>query len=145
MSALAYGKLMEKNCRTPQMVYKQFSEWVRRLRPSLAPKKYIFVHFTKAMTMHKSACPVVMNIPRTHPSHFAHDLGVKLNNNLNCQPHLQHIILKLAINTNIYATLTASTWGTSIGVSRLLHTAIVRPAIITCLPACWATPTESVF
>jgi hypothetical protein len=112
----------------------------RRHGASFAPKKYTLVHFTKARTKHNHSCPFTLPTSAIHPSPSAHDLGVILNKKLSWQLLLQHIKSKLATQTNVFSMLTASTWGASIQVLRLLYTAVVRPAIPTSCPAWWAPP-----
>jgi hypothetical protein len=70
-----------------------------------------------------------------YPSSSTHILGVILNKKLSWQPHMKHIKSKLATQTNVLTRLTASTWGASLRVLRLLYTAIVRWAITTGCPA----------
>jgi hypothetical protein len=107
---------------------------------SFAPEKYILVHFTKASTKYNSACPLILLTSTTNPSLSACVLGMILNEKLSWQPHLHHIKSKLATQTNVLSRLTASTWGTSLPVLRLLNTAVVRPAITSGCPARWAPP-----
>jgi hypothetical protein len=92
----------------------------------------------KARTKHNSACPLILPTSTIHPSPHACVLGVILDKKLSWQPHLQHIQSKLATQTNVLSRLTASTWGASLRVLRLLYTAVVRPAITTGCPAWWA-------
>jgi hypothetical protein len=67
-----------------------------------------------------------------------------LDKKLSWQPHLQHIMSKLATQTNVLTRLTASTWGATLRVLRLLFTPVVRPAITTgCLV--WWVPTFTPF
>jgi hypothetical protein len=112
-------------------------EWAQKHRASFAPEKYILIHFSKARTKHNSACPLVLPTSTIYPSPSARVLDVILDKKLSWQPHLQHIKSKLATLTNILTRLTASTWGASLRVSRLLYTAIVHPAIATGCPAWW--------
>jgi hypothetical protein len=63
---------------------------------------------------------------------------------LNWQPHLQHIKSKLATQTNVLTRLTATSWGTSLRVLRLLYTAVICPAITTGCPAWWG-PSSMLF
>ncbi len=103
------------------------------------------MHFTKARTKHNTACPLTLPTSLIHPSPFARVLGVILDKKLSWQPHLQHIKSKLATQTNVLSRLTASTWGATLRVSRLLYTAVVRPAITTGCPAWWAPPSTPFF
>jgi hypothetical protein len=80
-----------------------------------------------------------------HPSPSAQVLGIILDEKLNWQPHLQHIRAKLATQTNVLTRLTASIWGASLWVSRLLYTAVVRPVITTGCLAWLAPPTAPLF
>jgi hypothetical protein len=127
VNALAFGKTIEENCRTLQNVYKRCLEWARRHGASFAPEKYILVHFTSARTKHNTACPLTLPSLTIFPSLSARVLGVILDKKLSWQPHLQHIKSKLATQTNVLTWLTASTWGASLRVLRLLYTAAVRP------------------
>jgi hypothetical protein len=54
-------------------------------------------------------------------------------------------VSKLATQTNGLSKLTASTWGASLRVVRLLYTTVVRPAITTGCPAWWAPPSTPFF
>ncbi len=103
------------------------------------------MHFTKARTKHNHSCPLILPTSTIHPSPSARVLGVILDKKLSWQPHLLHLKSKLATQTNVFSRLTASTWGASLRVSRLLYTAVVRPAITTGCPAWWAPPSTPFF
>jgi hypothetical protein len=135
VNALAFSRLTEDNCITLQTVHERCLEWAQRHVASFAPEKYILVHFTKVRTKHNSTCPLILPTSTIHPSLSACVLGVILDKKLSWQPHLQHIKSKLATQTNVLSRLTASKWGASLPVSRLLYTAVVRPAITPCCPA----------
>jgi hypothetical protein len=126
------------------MVHNRCLEWARKHGAFFAPEKYVLVHFTKARTKHNNSCPLILPTSTLHPSPSARVLGVILDKKLSWQPHFKHIKLKLATQTNVLTRLTASTWGSTLWVSRLLYTAIVRPAIATGCPAWWA-PLERPF
>jgi hypothetical protein len=145
VNALAFGKSTEENCRTLQTVHERCLEWARRHGASFAPEKYILVHFTKARTKHNHSCSLILPTSTIHPSPSAHVLGVNLDKKLSWQPHLHHLKSKLATQTNSLSRLTASTWGAALRVSRLLYTAVVRPAITTGCPAWWAPPSTPFF
>jgi hypothetical protein len=145
VNALAFGKSTEENCRTLQTVHERCLEWARRHGASFAPEKSILVHFTKAKTKHNHTCPLILPTSTIYSSPSARVLGVILDKKLSWQPHLHHIKSKLATQTNILSRLTASTWGASLRVSRLLYTAVVRPAITTGCPAWWAPPSTPFF
>jgi hypothetical protein len=121
-----------------QTVHERCLEWARRHGASFAPEKYILVHFTKARTKHNHSCPLILPTSTIHPSPSARVLGVILDKKLSWQPHLLRLKSKLATQTNVLSRLTASTWGASLRVSRLLYTAVVRPAITTGCHAWWA-------
>ncbi len=120
-------------------VYQQCLEWANKHGASFAPEKYILVHFTKARTKHNTSFPLMLPTFTNHLSPSAHVLGVILDKKLSWQPHLQHIKSKLATQTNVLTRLTASTWGASLRVLRLLYTAVIRLAITTGCPA-WCDP-----
>jgi hypothetical protein len=145
VNALAFSKSTEENCRTLQTVHEQCLESARRHGASLAPEKYFLVHFTKVRKKHNSACPLILPTSTIHPSPSARVLGVRLDKKLSWQPHLQHIKSKLATQTNVLTRLTASLWGASIRVLRLLYTAVVRPAITTGCPAWLAPPSMPLY
>jgi hypothetical protein len=145
VNALAFGRSTEENCRTLQTVHERCLEWARRHGASFAPEKYILVHLTKARTKHNHSCPLILPTSTIHPSPSARVLGIILDKKLCWQPHLHHIMSKLATQTNVLSRLTAPTWGASLRVSRLLYTAVVRPAITTCCPAWWAPPSTPFF
>jgi hypothetical protein len=135
VNTLAIGKSTKENCRILQAVHERCLDWARKHGASFAPDKYILVHFTIARTIHNTTCPLVLAASTLHPSPSAHMLGVILEKKLSWKPHLQHIKSKLTTQTNVLKRLTASTWGASLRVLRLLYTAVVRPAITTCCPA----------
>ncbi len=135
VNPLAFGKMTEEKCRTLQTVHEHCLEWARRHGASFAPEKSILVHFTKARTKHNTVCPLTLLLLTISPSPSARVLGVILDTKLSWQPYLQHIKSKLATQTNVTTRLTASTWGASRRVSRLLDTAVVCPAITTGCPA----------
>jgi hypothetical protein len=103
------------------------------------------VHFTKARTKHSHSCPLILPLSTIHPSTSARVLGVILDKKLGWQPHVQHIKSKLATQTNVLSRLTASTWGASLQVLRLLYTAVMCPAITTGCLAWWAPPSTPFF
>ncbi len=145
VNALTFGTTTEENCRTLQTVHERCLECAQRDEASFAPEKYILVHFTKARTKYNTARPLTLPSLIISPSLSARVLGVILDKKLSWQPHLQHIKSKLTIQTYILTRLTASTWGASLWDSRLLYTAVVRPAIITGCPAWWAPPDTPFF
>jgi hypothetical protein len=135
VNALAFGKTTADNCRTLQGLHERCLEWARSHGASFAPEKYILVHFTKARTKYNADCALTLPSLSIPPGPSACVLGVLLDKKLSWQPHLKHIDSKLATQTNILKRLTASTWGANLQVSRLLHTAVVHPAITTGCPA----------
>jgi hypothetical protein len=122
------------------MVHNRCLEWARKHGSFFPPEKYALVHFTKARTKHNSSCPLILPTLTLRPSPFARVLGVILDKTLSWQPHLKHIKSKLATQTNVLTRLTASTWGTSLQVLRLLYIALVCLALATGCPAWWAPP-----
>jgi hypothetical protein len=78
-----------------------------------------------------------------HPSSSAHVLGVILDKKLKWQPHLQHIQSMLFTEANVLRRLTASTWGATLRVKRLLWATVIGLAISTGYPARWAPPSTS--
>ncbi len=140
MNALAFSKTTEENCRMLQTVHEQCLEWARRHGASFALEKYILVHFTKGRSKHNTACPLNLPSLTLSPSLSSRALGVILDKKLSWQSHLQYIKSKLATQTNDLTMLMASTWGTSLRVSRLLYSTVVCPAITTGCPAWWAPP-----
>jgi hypothetical protein len=145
VNALACGESTEENCRMLQTVHERCMGWARRHGAFFAPEKYILVHFNKARTKHNSTCPLILPTSTIHPSSSARVLGVILNKKLSWQPHLQHIKSKLTTHSNVLTRLTASTWGASLRVSRLLYTAVVRPAITTDCRAWLAPPSTPLY
>jgi hypothetical protein len=145
VDALAFGKSTEENCKMLQTVHEQCLEWAWRHGALFALEKYILVHFTRVRTKHNHSCPHTPPTSTIHPSPSARVLGVILNKKLSWQPHLHHIKSKLATKTNVLSRLTASTWGASLQVLRLLYTAVVRPAMTTGCPAWWAPPSTPFF
>jgi hypothetical protein len=145
VNALAFGKTTEDNCRTLQNIHDRCLEWARKHGASFAPEKYILVHFTKLRTKHNTSCPLTLPSLTITPFPSARVLGVILDKKLSWQPHLQHIKSKLATQTNVLTRLTASTGGASLGVSGLLYTAVICPAITTGCPAWWAPPDTPFF
>jgi hypothetical protein len=145
VNALAFGKMIEENCRMLQIVQERCLEWASRHGASFAPEKYILVHVTKARTKHNTPSPLTLSPLTISLSPSTCVLGVILDKKLSLQPNLQHIKSKLATQTNLLTRLTASTWGASLRVSRLLYTAVVRPAITTGCPAWWAPPDAPFF
>ncbi len=91
-----------------------------------------------AATVAACACPLILRTSTINLSPNARVLGVILDKKPSWQPHLQHIKSKLATQTNVLSRLTASTWGAFLRVSRLLYTAVMRPAITTGCSAWWA-------
>jgi hypothetical protein len=145
VNALAFGKSTEENCITLQTVHEQCLEWAKRHGASFAPEKYILVHFSKARTKHNSTCPLVLPTSTIYSSPSACVLGVILDKKLSWQPHLQHIKSKLTTWTNVLTRFTASTWGASLRVSRLLYTAIVTPSHRNWLPCLVGPPFYAIF
>jgi hypothetical protein len=135
VNTLAFGKSTEENCKMLQTVRERCLEWARRHGASFAPEKYILVHFTKARTKHNHTCLLILLTSTIHPSPSACVPGIILDKKLSWQPHLHHIKSKPATQTNVLSRLTSSTRGASLRVSRLLYTAVVRPAITTGCPA----------
>ncbi len=114
MNALAFGKSKEENSRTLQSVHERCLDWAKKHRALFAPDKYILVHFTKAKTKHNTSCPLVLPASTLYRSPTARVVGVIFDKKLSWPPHLQHIKSKLATQTNVLKSFTASTWGVSL-------------------------------
>ncbi len=140
VNALAFCKTTEDNCRRLQRIHKHCLEWARKHKASFASEKYIFMRCTKARTKHNITCLLTLLSFTITPSPSARVLGVILDKKFSWQPHLQHIKSKLAIQTNDLTRLTASAWGASLRVSKLLYTIVVCLAVTTGCPAWWAPP-----
>jgi hypothetical protein len=126
-------------------MYERCLEWARRHGASFAPKKYTLMHFTKETTKHIYSSPLIFPTSTIYPSPSACVLGIILDKKFSWRQHLHHIKSKLATQTNILSRLTASTWGTSLQVSWLLYTAVIRPVTTTGCPALRAPSSTTFF
>jgi hypothetical protein len=106
---------------------------------------YIPVHLAKARTEHNTACPLILLSFTFSPSLFFRILTFILDKKISWQPYLQYIKSKLATQTNVLKRLTASTFGASLWLSRLLYTAVISPAITTGFPTWWTSPDRPFF
>jgi len=130
---IAWGRTAASNCRRLTTAHDRCLAWAKRHGATFAPEKYQLMHFTR-QRRHASAdlaSTVRINgqdaLLQTASMRV---LGVWVDPKLTWRAHIDKAVQKGKGAFEALSRITASTWGPSMTRSRLLYTAVVRPAML---------------
>jgi hypothetical protein len=129
---ITWGDSAQENCKRLTEAHTKCISWAERHGAVFAPAKYQLIHFTKR-TGNETDLNSTIQIagqPVQLQKSSIRVLGVQIDTRLNWKAHIAHATRKGIACYNALARLVASTWGPSLRRSRLLYTAIVRPALL---------------
>ena len=127
---LAWSYTTEENCRILEEKHKACEAWAKRHGVRFAPEKYELIHFTRRRgRQHNLKAPITIQGHQTSPTSPVRILGFWIDSRLRWQPHIRKLEGKAIANIEAIQRLTASTWGATFHQSKLLYSAIVRPAL----------------
>jgi hypothetical protein len=130
---ITWGNSAQDNCQRLTVAHERCLAWAKRYRAVFAPDKYQLIHFTRKKRHDRADLASTVRI-NDHPAKIQESslrvLGVWVDPQLQWKDHIQMAIKKGTTAFDALSRITASTWGPSMRRSRLLYTAVVRPALL---------------
>jgi len=128
---ITWGDTAESNCRKLEGIHDRCVAWARRHGAKFAPDKYQLIHFTrrKRDAREDLASPIRIGDHEIKPNTTLRVLGVWVDRKLQWKEQIKRAADKGQAAYEALSRITASTWGPSMRKSRLLYTAVVRPAL----------------
>jgi hypothetical protein len=139
---LAYSDSTEGNCQTIEQAHKRCLEWAGRFGMKFAPQKYELIHFTTKRKKFNLAATIRLGNVTKEPTSSVRVLGVWFDPKLKWTSHVSKIKEKMASQIGALTRITTSVWGASFIRSRIVYSAVVRPAIAYAAPI-WHSPTTT--
>jgi hypothetical protein len=130
---VAWGATAAEACRKLSAAHAQCEAWAADNGATFAPEKYQLIHFTRSRrhTSEDLASTITIQGHKVALEKKAIKiLGAWLDPRLTWNEHIAQAARKGQAASEALARLAASTWGPSARNSRLLYTAVVRPAIL---------------
>ena len=128
---VCWGDSAVENCSRLQTAYQKCEEWARRFGARFAPEKFQVIHFTKQKKVTEDLkATVKVQGQDAELVQSLRVLGVWLDPALSWKDHIRRAVEKGQAAFRAMARVTASTWGPSVRRSRLLYSAIARPAML---------------
>ena len=129
---VAWGPSAHSNCLRLELAHDKCIAWAKRYGVAFSPEKYKLIHFTRKRRNPSGdlASTVRINAHEIHPEAKLKVLGVLVDPKLSWKAHIQQAASKGRTAFEAMARITASTWGPSMRRSRLLYSAIARPAML---------------
>ena len=129
---VTWGTSAQANCRRLESAHSRCIAWAKRHGARFAPDKYQLIHFTRRQRDPNGdlASAVCFNGQEISTETAIRVLGVQVDSKLRWKGHMQQVVQKGNMAFEALSRLTASTWGPSMKRSRLLYTAVVRPAML---------------
>jgi len=130
---ITWGESAEDNCRRLSAAHERCEAWAKRHGAKFAPDKYQLIHFTRSRqhACDDLATSVQIGGHRIEAERKAiRVLGVWLDPKLTWKEHIAQATRKGLAASEAAARLAAATWGPSVRNTRLLYTAVIRPAIL---------------
>lgn len=129
---VTWGTSAQANCRRLESAHSRCIAWAKRHGARFAPDKYQLIHFTRRRRDPSGdlASAVHFNSQEVPTETAIRVLGVQVDSKLRWKGHVQQVVQKGNMAFEALSRLTASTWGPSMKRSRLLYTAVARPAML---------------
>lgn len=132
-SLITWGDSARDNCQRLTQAHDKCIAWAKRHGARFAPEKYQLIHFTRGRRHSREDLASTVQIdgyPAAVQDTSLRVLGVWVDPKLQWKEHIKHATRKGDTAFTALSRITASTWGPSMRRSRLLYTAIVRPAML---------------
>ena len=120
-------------------IHSQCCEWARKHRATFSPTKYELIHLTRYPKRFNLEATISFEATEVSPKAYVRVLGVEIDSKLRWGPHVRKIQSKMEHQTNALTRIATSTWGATFRKSRLVYTAVVRPALAYGSPI-WFSP-----
>jgi len=129
---VAWGPSAESNCRVLERAHDVCVTWAYRYGAKFAPEKYHLIHFTRKRKDPQRDLRSCIKIDGHEiPAETSvRVLGVQVDSKLQWKEHIQRTAIKGQKAFEALSRITASTWGPSVQRSRLIYSAVVRPAML---------------
>jgi len=129
---VTWGISAQVNCRRLESAHSRCIAWAKRHGARFAPDKYQLIHFTRRRRDPNGDLASTVHFDdREIPTETTiRVLGVQVDARLRWKEHVQQAVQKGSMAFEALSRITASTWGPSMKRSRLLYTAVVRPAML---------------
>ena len=129
---VTWGRSAQANCRRLETAHSRCIAWAKRHGARFAPDKYQLIHFTRRRRdPGGDLASTVQFDGREVPTEATiRVLGVQVDARLRWKEHVKQVVQKGNTAFEALSRITASTWGPSTKRSRLLYTAVVRPAML---------------
>lgn len=127
---IAWGPSAAENCVRLEKAHDKCAKWAGRFGAKFAPDKYRVAHFTKRRQISEDLNTTVkVGGEGAELVTSLRVLGVWLDPQLTWKDHISKSAAKGESALNAMTRLTASNWGPSVRKSKLLYTAVARPAM----------------
>jgi len=129
---VTWGDSAKENCQRLERAHEKCIAWSARHGTHFAPDKYQLIHFTKRRRDASGdlASTLRINSHQVKPETKLRVLGVWVDPKMNWKEHTSCAAQKGLQAYEALSRITASTWGPSMRRSRLIYTAVVRPAMM---------------
>jgi hypothetical protein len=131
---ITWGDSAQDNCTRLEEAHNKCMDWSRRHGSKFAPDKYKLMHFTRRKRDPTgdlaSTIKFEGSTEEIKPESKLRVLGVWLDPKLNWQEHTKIAVGKGTAAFKALSRIAATTWGPCMRRTRLLYTAVVRPAIV---------------
>src|SRR6266480_2176867 len=131
---ITWGDSAQENCKRLEEAHEKCIDWSRRHGLKFAPDKYKLIHFTRRRRDLNGDLASAIKIKgfseEIKPETKLRVLGVWLDPKMNWKEHTKVAVGKGTAAFDALSRIAASTWGPCLIRTRLLYTAIVRPAIV---------------
>jgi len=129
---ITWGDSAQENCTRLEEEHKRCMDWSRRHGSKFAPDKYKLIYFTRRKRDPNGDLASTIKIEgfseEIKPETKLRVLGVWVDPKLNWKEHTKIAVGKGTAAFDALSRIAATTWGPCMIRTRLLYTAIVRPA-----------------
>jgi len=128
----AWGPTAEDNCRRLAEAHEKCIQWANRHGSAFNPEKYQIMHFSKGRTAPGDLESTIRinEKPATVQKEEMRMLGVWFDPKMNWRAHIQKASRKGEATLAALGRIAGAVWGASVRRTRLLYTAVARPAMI---------------
>ena len=134
INIITWGDSAQENCKRLEEAHEKCMDWSRRHGSKFAPDKYKLIHFTRRRRDPNrdlaSAIKIEGFSEEIKPETKLRVLGVWLDPKMNWKEHTKVAVGKGTAAFDALSRIAATTWGPCLIRTRLLYTAIVRPAMV---------------